>query len=305
MLTLELESWQPPVDAALQDAAVAALERGDIVFLPNLPFELEDSEKGLVDENASLDLESKGVKFSPRDKRIWGLKAQRLQALLAGMFERFSSGARALVENLLPRYRDSLVPGNASFRPAEVKGRVQSKRHDDTRLHVDAFPSRPSGGLRILRVFTNAHPGSQPRVWHVGEPFADVAKRFVPQIPAPMPGSAAILHLLGITKTRRTPYDHYMLQIHDRMKLDDEYQRSARQETLELPPRSTWICFTDQVSHAAVSGRYLLEQTFTLPVEAMAQPQLSPLKVVEDLVRSRGRGAHAILQGRRSPASLG
>jgi len=288
VLTLELGSWEPTPAATVHDAAVAALERGDIVYLPNLPFELQDSEKGLVDENSDLQLESKSVKFSPRDKKVWGFKEEHLKPLLAGMLERFSSSACTLVDTLLPQYRSALVPGNASFRPAEVKGRVQSKRHDDTRLHVDAFPSRPSGGLRLLRIFTNAHPGSHPRVWHVGEPFAEVAGRFIPQIPAPLPGSAAILHLLRITKARRTPYDHYMLQIHDRMKLDDEYQRTARQETVEFPPGSTWICFTDQVSHAALAGRYLFEQTFTLPVEAMAQPKLSPFKVVEELVRSRG-----------------
>jgi hypothetical protein len=96
------------------------------------------------------------------------------------------------------------------------------------------------------------------------------------------------LHLLGLTKALRTPYDHYMLQIHNRMKLDDEYQQTAKYERVEFPPGSTWICFTDQVSHAALAGRYLFEQTFTIPVEAMAQPELSPLKVVEGLVRTRG-----------------
>ncbi len=176
-----------------------------------------------------------------------------------------------------------------------MKDRVQSKRHDDRRLHVDAFPTRPSGGTRLLRVFSNVHPGSHPRVWHVGEPFSEGRWAICSKIPAPLPGSAMLLHLLGLTKARRTPYDHYMLQIHDRMKLDDEYQQTAKYERVEFPPGSTWICFTDQVSHAALGGRYLFEQTFTIPVEAMAQPHLSPLKVVEELVRSRGRGAPALL----------
>jgi hypothetical protein len=288
MLTLQLESWQPVPDAATQDAAVAALERGGIVYLPKLAFRLEEAEKGLVDEKSDIKLDSKSVKYAPRDRRVWGFKEEHLKPLLGGMLERFSESACSLTKSLFPRYRNTLIPGNASFRPAEVKGRVQSKRHDDTRLHVDAFPTRPSGGLRLLRVFSNVHPGDHPRVWHVGEPFPEVAGRFIPKIPAPLPGSALFLHLLGFTKARRTPYDHYMLQIHDRMKLDDQYQQTAKYQRVEFPPGSTWICFTDQVSHAALGGRYLFEQTFTVPVEAMAQPNLSPLKVVEGLVKNRG-----------------
>jgi hypothetical protein len=94
------------------------------------------------------------------------------------------------------------------------------------------------------------------------------------------------MHLLKLTKFRRTRYDHYMLQIHDRMKLDDEYQRTAPQETVQFPSGATWICYTDQVSHAAMSGRYAFEQTFTLPVNAMTEPNLSPLKTLENLWRT-------------------
>ena len=37
------------------------------------------------------------------------------------------------------------------------------------------------------------------------------------------------------------------------------------------------MAFTDQVSHAAMAGQYQLEQTFLLPVEAMSDPERSPL----------------------------
>ena len=58
---------------------------------------------------------------------------------------------------------------------------MQSWRADDRRLHVDAFPSRPNYGERILRVFTNVNPDGEPRVWRVGEPFEAVARRFLPR----------------------------------------------------------------------------------------------------------------------------
>ena len=49
---------------------------------------------------------------------------------------------------------------------------------------------------------------------------------------------------------------------------------------------SSWLCFTDQVLHAAMAGHHALEQTFYVPVEQMAMPALSPLRVLEAM---RGR----------------
>ena len=59
-----------------------------------------------------------------------------------------------------------------SYRPFEVDQRKLSWRRDDTRLHVDAFPSNPIGEKRILRIFRNINPDGQPRHWRVGEDFA-------------------------------------------------------------------------------------------------------------------------------------
>ena len=54
----------------------------------------------------------------------------------------------------------------------------------------------------------------------VGEPFAAHAERYRASLGAPLPGSAWLLHTLGITKRRRTAYDHAMLRLHDRAKAD-------------------------------------------------------------------------------------
>ena len=74
-----------------------------------------------------------------------------------------------------------------------------------------------------------------------------------------------------------------MLQLHDRMKGDDEFQRSSPQSAVDFPAGSTWLAFTDEVSHAAMSGQYQLEQTFLLPVDAMRNPERSPLRILERL----------------------
>jgi hypothetical protein len=78
--------------------------------------------------------------------------------------------------------------GNSSLRPSQVATRETSWRKDDTRLHIDAFPSNPMHGTRLLRVFSNVNPRGQPREWRVGEPFEDHARRYLSAIRRPLPG---------------------------------------------------------------------------------------------------------------------
>jgi hypothetical protein len=91
--------------------------------------------------------------------------------------------------------------------------------------------------------------------------------------------------MLRVTASDRTPYDHYMLRLHDCMKRDLAYQRAARRTRVEMAAGATWICFTDQVSHAALSGRHALEQTLHCRVDEMARPEQSPLRILEALLR--------------------
>ena len=136
-------------------------------------------------------------------------------------------------------------------------------------------------GKRILRLFVNAANDGALRHWRVGEPFAGFAQKFMPRLKAPLPGSAWFYDRLGITKGRRSAYDHYMLGLHDGAKLDSDYQERAPKIDVRFAPGTTWLCFTDQVLHAALAGHAALEQTFYLPVAAMAQPETSPLRVLE------------------------
>jgi hypothetical protein len=88
---------------------------------------------------------------------------------------------------------------------------------------------------------------------------------------------------LRITKRRRSLYDHFMLQLHDRMKSDLAYQTAADQVRFDFPAGSTWLVFTDQVSHAAMAGQYSFEQTYYVPVSSMTDASQSPLRVLERL----------------------
>jgi hypothetical protein len=110
-------------------------------------------------------------------------------------------------------------------------------------------------GRRILRLFSNVNPSGRPRSWRLGEDFRGVADRFARGLSMPWRGTAPMLQVLRITKSRRTPYDALMLGIHDRMKQDAGFQRDSAQEAIDFPPGSTWIAFTDQVSHAGMAEK--------------------------------------------------
>ncbi|MBV9813174.1 MAG: Kdo hydroxylase family protein [Acetobacteraceae bacterium] len=281
----DVTRWDGPFPPELQEAGVAALEDGQVLFFPNLAFALSDAERPLLEAGAS-DGRSKNVSYDPATGETKGtaLAGDDL-ALLSAMVRRFAGQSRALLLGLFPRYEPALEQARTSFRPAEIAGRVQPWRKDDTRLHVDAFPTRPLRGRRILRVFSNIDPAATPRRWVVGEPFEQHAARFLPRLRAPLPGSAQALALLGLTKSPRSRYDHAMLELHDAAKRDPGYQEQTRagQGETAFPAGTSWMVFTDQTPHAALSGRNALEQTFHIEPSAMADPSRAPLAVLQRL----------------------
>src|SRR5207248_11020460 len=136
-------------------------------------------------------------------------------AALARMVARFAADASALVASLFPRYAPYLKLARTSYRPHAAEHRAVSWRKDDTRLHVDAFPSRPNRGERILRVFCNVNPNGEDRVWRIGEPFDAMAARFLPKVRKMRRLEPSLLAALHVTKGRRSEYDHLMLGFHD------------------------------------------------------------------------------------------
>jgi hypothetical protein len=277
-----ISAWDAPVEPPTASAALTSLEAGAVVFLPTLAFRPLAEEARLF--TPAILGTAKNASFDPASGRLGGTSANGVEAAkLRDMIARFSTGAAALVDRIFPRYRGRVTRARASFRPAEIAGRKTTWRKDDTRLHVDSFPATPTGGRRILRVFTNVNPDSRARAWRVGDDFDAVARRFGERLRVPLPGSGHLLALLRVTKSPRTAYDALMLQLHDRMKEDETFQRESPQHRIDFPAGSTWLAFTDQVSHAAMSGQYQLEQTFLLPIEAMAEPARSPLRVLEKI----------------------
>ena len=285
IFTVPLSGWcggEP-----FSQSALSALEQGKVLSLPELGFRLQPEEMLCLHES-TVRKGRKNVSYRADSGQLSGFARPQDEPLLRGLLQRHHQSCDALLRSLLPRYTKALhTPVNTlRVHPVTAWKEGSSWRKDDTRLHVDAFPSRPMQGERILRIFTNINPHGEARVWRLGGAFTDTARQFLPQTGRYSPWLCALQYKLGITKGYRTRYDHLMLGLHDAMKADTEYQLSGPQLEMRFPPASSWICFSDQTPHAAMSGQFMLEQTYSLPVGNMEDPQRSPLKILEKMIGS-------------------
>jgi hypothetical protein len=275
-------------------ALCGELEAGNILFFPRTPFAFPDDDLKFLLSRKQTDASfHKNIAYRPAEDRITGLdksaalsEVDRLRAIVAG----YSLRSSQFLAELLPPYAGKWKLDFASYRPMEEQGRPARLRARNDLPHVDAFPTRPTNGDRILRLFTNINP-AQNRVWITTQNFDVIGPQFAKLIGLPQKQSAnpvaaavraiaAAVHLPG---ANRSPYDEFMHQCHNSMKEDREFQKNCPKHRWEFPPHSTWIVFTDFVSHAVLQGQYALEQTFIISRDAMVRPELSPLRILEKL----------------------
>lgn len=293
------EGWSAGVDSFQRARhCCEQLERGAILFFSGIPFDLPaDLRNFLLALETSNSRFHKNVSYRPESDRLHGLDHGEDRTRVHDIMRQYSAEVRRFVCRLLTPYAEKLQMDYASFRPLEeeVRNLPLHKRND--LLHVDAFPSRPTRGGRILRVFTNVNP-AKDRVWIVAERFPELAEQYAAEAGlARFLGQSKVarglikaLGALGLPLRDRTPYDHFMLHFHDWLKENTEFQkRTEGKERLTFPPMATWLVFTDGVPHAALSGRFAMEQTFIIPLDALVAPEVSPIRVLE---RLGGRTMH-------------
>lgn len=269
-----------------------ALEAGNILFFPKCPFPFPQEELDfLLSQRQTGASNRKNIAYKPQADRITNFvkssKAQHDQLL--DIMRRYSQRTVKLLTTLLPPYASKWQLDYASFRPFQEKGRPLRTRARNDLLHVDSFPSRPMHGNRILRFFTNINP-EESRHWMTTASFSELAAEFGGTERLPFPKKASIgLHLLkwakklGLPLTLRSPYDTFMLSLHNYLKENEAFQHNCPKDYWEFPPHSCWAVFTDQVSHAATAGQYALEQTLIIPISALIDPETAPLRVLEKL----------------------
>jgi 3-deoxy-D-manno-oct-2-ulosonic acid (Kdo) hydroxylase len=269
------------------------LEAGNILYFPQTPFSFPDGDlKFLLASKQTGAAYHKNIAYRPAENRITGLDKSDGAAVdrLRTIMGRYSQRAEKFLAEFLPSYAGKWKLDFASYRPLEERGRPARLRARNDLPHVDAFPTRPTNGDRILRLFTNINP-TQNRVWITSQTFDVLAPRFAKSIGLPRTRSKspmgriarAFAGALHWPTARRSPYDTFMHRCHNTMKEDTAFQQSCPKQRWEFPPNSTWMVFTDFVSHAVLEGQYALEQTFIISHRAMVLPEEAPIAILEKL----------------------
>lgn len=274
------------------------LELGNILYFSKIPFEFSQREIDfLLAQRQKASKGRKNIAYKPQSDKITNhdtadpVANDRMKEILRNYSERVTE----FLSVLLPPYAKQWKHDYASFRPFQEKGRKLRLRARNDLLHCDAFPTRPLHGARILRFFTNINP-VEGRKWITSKPFGELAQQFGGLHGIPFPSSVGYslknriekmakewLRKIGIKVSLRSPYDIFMLKMHNFLKENEEFQKNCPKDHWEFPPNSCWAVYTDLVSHAALSGQYALEQTFIVPQKALLFPEKSPVSIIERL----------------------
>jgi hypothetical protein len=271
------------------------LEQGGIIFFPVSPIYLNDDERSfLLHQKQRQTANHKNIAYKPVGDRIAGASSMDAASRekLHSIMRDFSTNIQEFLRAFITPYARGWQLDYASFRPVEEKGRKMRLRARNDLLHVDSFPTRPVFGNRILRMFHNLNPEAS-RIWYTGDPFEKLAATFKEHMTPTkkvssstlnaIPGFKRLASMLGITMSDSSPYDRWMMNFHNFLKENTEFQGNTRKNRWEFPPGSAWIVFTDGVSHAAMSGQYALEQTFIISKDDMVAPELTPINILNRL----------------------
>ena len=302
--TIQLDALRndsPPKDAQTR-AWCAHLEAGGILYFPQTPIPIPPSDlQFLLGQQQTGSRLHKNIAYKPGRDQLSGVDKKTatpadLEQLHAVM-RRYSARVDNFLAGFLAPYQRRWRLDYASFRPLEEEGRDLPVRRRNDLLHTDAFPTRPTRGWRILRFFHNIHP-TRTRDWVVGDPFSKVVSLFAPgKLATPRPDSATkrtakqlaqSTGLAGLVpQWKRTPYDEFMMQLHNTMKEDSAFQASCNRENVEFVPGSSWMVYTETVPHAVLGGQYALEQTFLVDPAAMVTPESAPIAILEKMAGAR------------------
>jgi hypothetical protein len=265
------------------------LESGNVLFFDGIPFDLPETNKKFLLEQRQTDSSfHKNISYRPKKDVMRGSSADSDSARMREIMKHYSAEVTRFVSGFLSPYSGKLDLDFASFRPLEEKGRNLAFKKRNDLLHVDSFPTRPTGGARILRVFTNINP-TEPRIWNIAEPFDLLAEQYA--LKADLNkfaakrsnGLTSVLNRIGLPVADASNYDKFMLHFHDYLKANEYFQANCDKQRLEFPPNTTWMVYTDGVPHAALSGQYALEQTYIVPVEALVAKDKAPITILEKM----------------------
>ncbi|MBM4070921.1 MAG: hypothetical protein FJ271_18525 [Planctomycetes bacterium] len=286
---LETYSGHPHTDA--KASLTARLECGEVVYFSSCPFDLfsQDDLEFLVQQKSGGGFH-KNISYDPNHGRTSGYLtfSRQQRRRLRGLLKGFSERATAWLAGLLPRYAQSWRLDRVHYRPEEEATRILRDTARDELLHVDAFPTRPSRGDRILRLFVNLND-CEPRTWVTSETFSFLLERFGRQAGLPHEVEATwprrLRHgLLGLVQPhyrRRTIYDSFMLRFHHFLKNHQGFQDRGARKFHSFAPGSAWLVFSDGLAHGELRGQFALDHSYFIASETLELPELAPASLLE------------------------
>ena len=276
-----------PRQAAPTSPALAErLERGALLTFAPCPFPLPAADdRTLLTEQRLEYPGTRHISYDARRERVRGFahqsaaQAQRLRDVLA----RSAAEATRWLSALLPWPAAACALDYVAFHPEEEATRKLRLLDRNDLLHIDAAPTQPTRGRRMLRLFVNLHP-TDPRVWQTSLLFAELVQRYGPEVGLPalsagtwwQPLRHGLLRLLQPARTSSAPYDDFLQRLHDYLKRHESFQERAPRKCWHFAPGTAWLVFTDGVSHAELRGRFVLEFAFFIAEQYLVCPDLSP-----------------------------
>ena len=278
-----------------------AMERSEVVFFERCPVELpSDADLEFMRTGLPRELQVKNISYHPESDSIPRFEAapdvrERIERILRAHGQR--------VEALLRRATPDFVPGwtlgTTSFRSIEEQGRKLKPRSSNELVHIDAGAYGATNGARILRFFVNIHP-TRDRVWGTKGGFGALLERHRELVEAAKGGHGRVVLEKGpidrlysgmVTALSKvyplfqvidsSPYDRSMRRIHNYMKENPAFRDSREgYQEIHFPPLSSWMVFTDGISHSVLTGQHALVTTVLIPLANARNPALAPFNVL-------------------------
>jgi hypothetical protein len=272
-------------------ALAARLERGEIESFVPCPFPLPAAEDlAFLRAQHARGSMHKDISYDPGRQVTTGVRCESPADLgrLCRTLRAFAEQAATWLAATLPGYAQAWVADRVTFRSEEEATRKLRRTARNDLLHFDAFPSRPTRGWRILRLYVNVNP-TDARVWATSATFTQVFARYGTAVGLPTHSAGGwarwlkqgMLSLFQPGAAERTPYDTYMLRLHHFLKTCDDFQERSPRRLRHFPAGCAWLVFTDALSHAELRGQHALEHSFFIPPHVLALPGESPLALIE------------------------
>jgi hypothetical protein len=271
------------------------LERNELISFTECPFQLPAA--GDVDFLLAQKTKRHGhkdISFDPVGWRLTGCRDQHhaARSRLKKILSEYSESTTAWLKTAIPAYEPRLTKDRVTLRTQEEATRALRLTARNDLLHVDNFPTRPTFGRRILRMYVNINP-TEPQVWALSERFPELLARYSAAHRLPSRSveewtiaAPSVLRLIAGGKGGRSAYDAFMLRLHHFLKESEALQTQATRRVCTFAPGTAWLLFSDGLAHAQLRGRFTLEHSFFVPPECLVHPAEWPVNVLAGAARN-------------------